>query len=53
MILTLEYDMGDYSDREEDGQPLSSNHKDYEESFYQGDIFPCDMVIIGARVEER
>ena len=48
--LILEYDMGDYSDVEEEGGTISTNPKDYEESFYQGDIFTCDMNIIGVKI---
>lgn len=53
VILTLKYDMGDYSEREEVGLRISTNPKDYEESFYQGDIFTCDMEIVGVEIEER
>ena len=53
VILTLEYDLGDYSDREDDGYPISSDPKDYEESFFQSDVFVHDMNIVGARIEVK
>jgi len=52
VILTLEYDMGDYSDMEEDGFEISTNPKDYEESFFQADVFIHDMEIVGVKIKE-
>lgn len=51
VILTLEYDMGDYSDREDDGMEISLRPEDYEETFQQADIFTCDMRIVGVRID--
>ncbi len=53
VILTLEYDLGDYSDREEDGNSISVVPKDYEDSFFQSDVIVSDMNIVGVRIEER
>ena len=53
LILTLEYDMGDYSDMEEDGYEIPTDiyDKGLNESFIQSDISVRDMEIVGARVE--
>jgi len=54
VILTLEYDMGDYydySDKDDNDIPLKP--KDWEESFYQSDLFISDMKIIGVRIKEE
>lgn len=53
VILTLEYDMGDYSEQEEDGGTISTNPKDYNDSFFQADVFIHEMNIVGARIEEK
>lgn len=52
VVLILERDMGDYSD-EEDGHPISTNPKDWEDSFYQSDAVLSDFDIVGVRIEER
>lgn len=51
VILTLEYDLGDYSDYEE--RKLSTDPKDWFDSFYQADINMQDLDIVGVRIEER
>ena len=53
VILTLEYDMGDYSDMEEDGNKISTNPEDWGDSFYQADINLQDLDIVGVRIEEK
>jgi len=53
VILTLEYDMGDYSDMEEDGNKISTNPKDWGDSFCQADINLQDLDIVGVRIEEK
>ena len=55
LIITLEYDMGDYSDMEEDGYeiPTDPNEVDINESFFQSDALIHDMEIVGIRVEKR
>ena len=52
IILTLEYDLGDYSDLEEERE-LSTDPKDWEDSFYQADINIQDLDIVRVRVEEK
>lgn len=51
LIVTLEFDMGDYSDMEDDGLQIPTDPKDIglNESFYQGDATIRDMKIIGVR----
>jgi len=51
VILTLEYDMGDYSDMEEDGQEISLDPSKWAESFYQSDVLIDAMKIVSVRVE--
>ncbi|MDY6857333.1 MAG: hypothetical protein SWO11_22045 [Thermodesulfobacteriota bacterium] len=55
LIITLEYDMGDYSDMEEDGYeiPTDPNDVGLNESFFQSDALIHDMEIVGIRVEEK
>lgn len=53
VVLTLEYDMGDYSEQEEDGQQISTDPNDYKESLLQSDVLVCDMKIVGARIEVK
>ena len=55
VILILEYDMGDYSDMEEDGLtiPTDPNDVGLTECFYQSDALIHDMKIVGVRIEER
>ena len=55
LIITLEYDMGDYLDMEEDGYEIPTDPKDVSlnESFYQSDALIHDMKIVGVRVENR
>lgn len=53
VILTLEYDLGDYSDREDDGEVISETAQDYEDSFFQSDVIVSDMKIVGVRIEVR
>ncbi len=56
VIVTLEYDLGDYSDLEadyEEGRKLSTDPKDWEDSFYQADINLNDLDIVGVRIEEK
>ena len=53
VILTLKYDLGDYSDVEEDGEPISMNPQDYEETFHQADVLTGDMEIVGVEVQVR
>jgi len=50
VVLILEYDMGDYTEMEEDGIKISTDPKDWCESFFQADIFVCDMKIIGVKI---
>lgn len=54
VILILEYNMGDYSDMEEDGLTIPTNPKDagLNESFYQSDALIHDMKIVGVRIED-
>ena len=53
VILTLEYDMGDYSDREEDGCEISTDPEYYKDSFYQSDIDPFEINIVGVRIDDK
>jgi len=55
LIIMLEYDMGDYSDMEGDGQeiPTDPNDVGLNESFYQGEASRHDMRIVGVRTEDR
>jgi len=55
LIITLEYDMGDYSDIEEGGHeiPIDPNDIGLNETFFQSDALIHDMKIVGARVEVR
>jgi hypothetical protein len=55
VILILEYNMGDYSDMEEDGLTIPTDPEDngLNESFYQSDAMIHDMKIVGVRIEER
>ena len=50
IILILEYDMGDYSDMEEDGLKIPTDPKEYEESFFQSDALIHDMEIVGTKI---
>lgn len=52
VILVLEYDMGDYSDMEEDGLKISKNPKDYEESFFQSDVMIHEINIVGVKIKK-
>jgi hypothetical protein len=52
VILTLEYDLGDFSDIEADGGRISLDPKSYEDSFYQGDVYISEMDIVGVRIKE-
>lgn len=52
VILTLEYDMGDYSDLDDEGG-IPTDPKWYEETYYQSDALALDMKIISVRIEER
>ena len=53
VILTIEYNLGDYSDVESDGNFISRNPKDYEETFFQSDIDLSEMEIVAVRVEDE
>ena len=53
VILTLEYDMGDYSDAEKEGSKISTNPEDWGDSFIQADINLQDLDIIGVRIEKK
>lgn len=55
VILVLEYDMGDYSEAEQDGYAIPTDPKDIglHESFYQSDAVIHDMNIVGVRIEEK
>lgn len=50
IVLMLEYDMGDYSDMEEDGLEIPTDPKEYEDSFYQSDALIHDMKIVGTKL---
>jgi hypothetical protein len=52
VILILECDLGDYSDYEEESK-LSTDPKDWYDSFYQADINLQDLDIVGVRIEEK
>ena len=43
VILTLKYDLGDYSDLKEEGVEIPTNPEDYAESFFQADVNILDM----------
>lgn len=55
IVLTLEYDLGDYQDMfndcARDGQPVGLEPEDWADSFYQSDVVIGDIKIIGVRVE--
>lgn len=55
LILTLEYDMGDVSDIEEDGYEIPTDPSDVglNELFFQGDILIRDMKIVGAKIKDN
>ncbi len=56
VILTLEYDLGDYSyfeEMHEKERKLSTDPKDWFDSFFQADINMQDLDIVGVRIEER
>jgi len=55
LIITLEYDMGDYSEMEKDGLEIPTDPNDIglNESFFQSDALIHDMEIVSARVERR
>ena len=55
LIITLEYDMGDYSDMEDDGFeiPMAPDDIGLNESFYQSDALIHDMKIVGTKIEIR
>ncbi len=59
VIVTLEYDLGDYSDlevaylEEGEGRKLSTDPIDWGDSFYQSDINIQDLDIVGVRIEEK
>lgn len=55
VILVLEYDMGDYSEAEEEGQQIPTDPEDIglHESFYQSDANINHMRIVGVRIEEK
>ena len=55
LIITLEYDMGDYSKMEEDGYeiPTSPNDVGLNESFFQSDASIHEMKIVGTKIEIR
>lgn len=54
LILTLEYDMGDYSDMEKDGGQIPTSPDDIgiQESFYQSDAMIHDMEIVGVKIRD-
>jgi len=52
VILTLEYDLGDYSTLEESGGSIPTDPKWYQEVYYQRDPLACDMKIVGVRIKE-
>jgi len=53
LIITLEYNMGDYSEYEEDGSEIPTDPKDIglNETFFQSDALIHDMEIIGVRTQ--
>lgn len=53
VILTLTYDMGDYDDTESYGTPLSTDPKDWEESFYQCDLIQDDLQIVKVEIRNE
>jgi len=53
VILTLEYDMGDYSELEEDGGKIPTDPKWYKEVYYQSGPLAVDMKIVGVRIEDK
>jgi hypothetical protein len=52
VILTLEYNMGDYSDMEDDGLEIPTEPSQWFESFFQSDIDLSEMKVIGVRIDE-
>ena len=50
IIITLEHDMGEYDDEDLEGRSFSPS--DWEESFYQSDVFPSEMKIIGVGIRD-
>lgn len=50
VTLILEYDMGDYADMLEDGNSIPTNPEEWGESFFQSDVFVCDMKIVGVKI---
>jgi hypothetical protein len=55
LILTLEYDMGDYSEMEKDGYKIPTSPDDIgiQESFYQSDATLDDMKIVGVEIRNK
>lgn len=55
LILILEYDMGDCSAMEEEGQEIPTDPQDIgiHENFFQSDAVIHDMKIVGTRLEIR
>ncbi len=53
VIVQLEYDLGDYSDIEEEGGEIPLKPMLWEDTFYQSDAVLSDMTIVGVRVEEK
>ena len=55
LIITLEYDMGDYSEMEDDGFEIPTDPEDIglNESFFQSDALIHDMKIVGTKIEIR
>jgi len=53
VVLVLEYDLGDYSEMEEERGEIPTTPGFWEESFYQGDCILGDLEIKAVRIEER
>ena len=55
LIITLEYDMGDYSEMEDDGHEIPTDPRDVglNESFFQSDASIHDMKIVGVKIENN
>ena len=55
LIITIEYDMGDYSDMEDEGEEIPTDPNDIglNESFFQSDASIHNMKIVGVRTENK
>ena len=51
VTLVLEYELGDYSDMEEEGQTIPLDPAQWEETFYQADVLICDMKIVNVKIK--